>query len=185
MRCHLRLFDIKWGYLISNKLIWAQMTSHMSSNETHMRFGERWRRTAMLDRVSTLITGGVHIDHPHTTNIAGNSKWVWKFKIIIFCLIWDLKWENEVYRWSKIDEKNRCHEKKSSFPKIISYDPYGDQIWVPNSSPARRYLQNWKKGFFSKKNPFSWIEWFWSGLYFYQMLDLRSLRILRTETFCQ
>ena len=129
----------------------SQTTSHMSSNETHMRFGERWRRTAMLDRVSTLITGGVHIDHPHTTNIAGNSKWFWKFKIIIFCLIWDLKWENEVYRWSKIDEKNRCHEKKSSFPKIISYDPYGDQIWVPNSSPARRYLQKRKSFFFRKK----------------------------------
>ena len=124
------IWGVIWGYLISNdviwyqmsshelkwRLIWAQMTSHMSSNETHMRFGERWRRTAMWGCVSTLITGGVHIDHPHTTNIAGNSKWFWKFKIRFFCLIWDLKWEIEVYRRSKIDEKTDVTKKKF-FPK--------------------------------------------------------------------
>ena len=125
------IWGVIWGYLISNEviwyqmssyevkwhLIWAQMTSHMSSNETHMRFGERWRRTAMWGCVSTPITGGVHIDHPHTTNIAGNSKWFWKFKIRFFCLIWDLKWEIEVYRWSKIDEKIDVTKKKVLFQK--------------------------------------------------------------------
>ena len=88
----MRSFDIKWAHMRSNDisyelkwhLIWAQMRPHMSSNETHMRFGERWRRTAMWGCVSTPITGGVHIDHPHTTNIAGNSKWFWKFKIRFF-----------------------------------------------------------------------------------------------------
>ena len=121
----MRSFDIKWAHMRSNDisyelkwhLIWAQMRPHMSSNETHMRFGERWHRTAMPDRVSTLITGGVHIDHPHTTNIAGNSKWFWKFKIRIVCLIWDLKWEIEVYRWSKIDEKIDVTKKKVIFQK--------------------------------------------------------------------
>ena len=106
MRCHLRLFDIKWAHMSSNDvsyelkwhLIWAQMTPHMSSNETHLRFGKGRHRTAMRVRVSIRITGGVHIDHPHTTNIAGNSKRLWKFKIRFFCLIWDLKWEIEVYR---------------------------------------------------------------------------------------
>ena len=125
------IWGVIWGYLISNEviwyqmssyelkwhLIWAQMRPHMSSNETHMRFGERWRRTAMWGCVSTLITGGVHIDHPHTTNIAGNSKRLWKFKMGIFCLIWDLKWEIEVYRRSKIDEKIDVTKKKVLFQK--------------------------------------------------------------------
>ena len=57
--------------------------------------------------------------------------------------------------------KNRCYEKKSSFPKIKSYNLYGDQIWAPNSSPAPRYLQK-QKTFFPGKKCFSWIDWFWS-----------------------
>ena len=98
-------YELKW------RLIWAQMTSHMSSNDTSYElkwdsseirkgvgFGKGWHRTAMRVCVSTLITGGVHIDHPHTTNTAWNSKRLWKFKIGIFYLIWDLKWEIEVYR---------------------------------------------------------------------------------------
>ena len=168
MRCHLRLFDIKWGHLISNELIWrsndisyelkwhliwAQMRPHMSSNETHMRFGERWRRTAMWGCVSTLITGGVHIDHPHTTNIAGNSKWFWKFKIRFF-VSFEISNEKTKFIGGPKSMKKSMSRKKSSFPKIISYDPYGDQIWVPNSSPARRYLQKQKRSFWYKKKRF-------------------------------
>ena len=139
-------YEVKWH------LIWAQMRPHMSSNETHMRFGERWRRTAMWGCVSTLITGGVHIDHPHTTNIAGNSKRLWKFKIRFFS---HLRSQMRNRSLSLVENrwKNWCYQ-KSSFPKIKSYDPYDDQIWAPNSSPARRYLQKRKSSFSREKNLF-------------------------------
>ena len=162
MRCHLRLFDIKWAHMRSNDisyelkwhLIWAQMRPHMSSNETHMRFRERWRRTAMPDRVSTLITGGVHIDHPHTTNIAGNSKWFWKFKIRFFCLIWDLKWEIEVYRWSKIDEKIDVTKKTVIFQKILVMIPTVTKYEFPTPLQLEDICKNENTCFFPKKTSF-------------------------------
>ena len=141
MRCHLRLFDIKWGYLISNELIWAQMTSHMSSNDIsyELKWHLIWAQMRLIwdsERggieqqcvcVSTLITRGVHIEHPHTTNIAGKSKWIWNFKIRFFS---HLRSQMRNRSLSVVENrwKNRCYEEKSSFPKIQSYNLYGDQI---------------------------------------------------------
>ena len=124
------IWGVIWGYLISNEviwyqmssyevkwhLIWAQMRPHMSSNETHMRFGERWRRTAMWGCVSTLITGGVHIDHPHTTNIAGNSKWFWKFKIRFF-VSFEISNEKSKFIGGPKSMKKSMSRKKKLFPK--------------------------------------------------------------------
>ena len=153
----IRLFDIKWAHMSSNNvsyelkwhLIWAQMTPHMSSNETHLRFGKGRHRTALRVCVSTLITRGVHIDHPHTTNISGNSKWLWKFKIRYF-FSFEISNEKSEFIGSWKSMKTSMLRKKSSFPKTNSYDPYGDQIWAPNSSPAPRYLQNQKTFYFRK-----------------------------------
>ena len=124
------IWGIIWGYLISNeviwyqmssyelkwRLIWAQMTPHMSSNETHLRFGKWRRRTAMRVCVSTLITGGVHIDHPHTTNIAGKSKWIWKFKIRVF-FSFEISNEKPKFIGSWKSMKKIVVTKKNVFPK--------------------------------------------------------------------
>ena len=120
----MRLFDIKWAHMSSNHvshelkwhLIWAQMTPHMSSNETHLRFGKGWHRTAMRVCVSTRITGGVHIDHPHTTNIAGNLRRLCKFKIWFF-VSFEISNEKSMFIGSWKSMKKSMLRKKKFFPK--------------------------------------------------------------------
>ena len=165
----MRLFDIKWAHMSSNDvsyelkwhLIWAQMTPHMSSNETHLRFGKGRHRTAMCVCVNPNHPRSSYRSpayYQHSREIEMNMKIQ---NPIIFS---HLRSQMRNRSLSVVENrwKNRCYEKKSSFPKIKSYDPYGDQIWAPNSSPAPRYLQKQNCSFFPEKNFRSWIDWFWS-----------------------